>query len=86
MKASPVLSNEMTPPTLGTKMPCLTFCIVACPNETFETLGLSCWGAGFLGGGIVGGAIVNLGVATMGDALAVGQAERAVAGGGVKGG
>ena len=56
------------------------------PNETFETLGLPCWGADFDGGGVVGGAIVNLGVSTMGDALVVGQAERAVGGGGVKGG
>mgnify|MGYP007048353822 CR=1 FL=1 len=29
---------------------------------------------------------MNLGVATMGDALVVGQAERAVGGGGVEGG
>ena len=59
---------------------------MACPNETFKTLGLPCWGADFNGGGVTGGAIVNLGVATMGDALAVGRAERADAGGGVGGG
>ena len=55
---------------------------MACPNDTFETLGLPCWGADFLGGGVVGGALWNLGVATIGDALA----ERAEAGGGVGGG
>ena len=43
------------------------------PNETFETLGLPCWGADFDGGGVVGGAM-NLGAATMGDALVVGRA------------